>query len=234
MPLPKIEQPLFDLTIPSTGKNVKFRPFTVKEEKILLIAQESNDIKQIVNSIKQIVGNCVYDVDVDKLAMFDLEYILINLRAKSVNNEIEFKIKDPDTEEEIELSLDINDIEVKISDDHSKVIKLSDDIHIMMKYPQIDQLIDLQKSEKENQSEALFEIMMGCIDSVVQGEEVYSLKDFTKAEVDEFLESLSSHHVESIKNFFDTMPILRYEKKYKREDGTEKTFVAEGTETFFI
>jgi hypothetical protein len=234
MPLPKIQQPLFDLTVPSTEKKVKFRPFTVKEEKILLVAQESKDIDQIINSIKQIVNNCVEDIDVDKLAMFDLEYILINLRSKSVSNEIEFKIRDPDTEEEVELTIDINDFEMKKDPEHNKVIQLSDDIHIVMSYPKIDQLKTLQESNEKNQTEVIFNMMMDCIESVVQDEEVLSLKDFTEQEVNEFLESLSSQHIQLIRKFFDTMPTLRYEKKYKRADGIEKTFVAEGTETFFI
>lgn len=234
MALPKIQQPLFELTIPSTEQRVQYRSFTVREEKILLIAQESKDIDQIITSIKQIVNNCIENIDVDQLAMFDLEYILINLRSKSVSNEIEFKIRDPETEEEIDLTLDIKDIEMKKNPDHNKVIKISDDIHISMKYPKIDQLKLLSNSTEENQAEVLFDMMMGCIESVVQGEEVYQLKDFTKEEVDEFLNSMTSQHIAEIKKFFDTMPSLRYEKKYKRKDGIEKTFVAEGTETFFI
>ena len=234
MPLPKIQQPLFDITVPSTEKKVKFRPFTVKEEKILLIAQESRELDEIINSIKQIVNNCVEDIDVDKLAMFDLEYLLINLRAKSVSNEVEFKIRDPDTDEEIDLSLDISDICMKKDPDHTKVIQISDNVHVMMRYPKIDQLKDLGSSTEQNQSELLFDMMMGCIESVVEGEEVYQLKDFSQQEIDDFLNSLTTKHIEMIKAFFDTMPVLRYEKKYKRKDGTEKTFVAEGTETFFI
>jgi hypothetical protein len=234
MPLPKIQQPLFELTIPSTEKKVKYRPFTVKEEKILLIAQESKDLEQIIISIKQIINNCIEGIDVSELAMFDLEYILINLRARSVGNEIEFKIKDPETDEDVDLVLDIDDIQVKKDPDHNKLIPISDDLIMSMKYPKIDQIIALKDSNEENESEMLFDLMMGCIESIVEGEQVYQLKDFTEKEVSEFLDSLTSAHVQKVKEFFDTMPVLRYEKKYKRKDGTEKTFVAEGTETFFI
>jgi hypothetical protein len=234
MALPKIQAPLFDLTVPSTKKKVKFRPFTVKEEKILLIAQESKDIDQIILAIKQIINNCIEGIDVESLATFDMEYILIHLRAQSVGNEIEFKIKDPETEEAIEMSLDINDIKLHENKDHNPLIQISDDFYIKMRYPKLDMLKTLQNIEEKDKQIAMFNMMIECIDSVIQGEEVYQLKDFSKQEVDEFIESLTSQHVNMIKEFFDTMPVLRYEKEYKRSDGTTKTFVAEGTETFFI
>jgi len=234
MGLPKIQQPLFELTIPSTDKKVKFRPFTVKEEKILLIAQESKDIEQVILAIKQIVGNCVQDIDVDQLAMFDLEYMLINIRAKSVSNEIEFAIKDPETEEKIEMALNIEDIQIKRDPNHNKLIKINDDVTIEMTYPRIDQLKNLAEASDDTRDTVLFDMMMGCIKSVVSGDQVYNLSDFGEQDVDEFVGSLSSSNIASIKAFFDTMPMLRYEKKYHVSDGTEKTFVAEGTETFFI
>jgi len=234
MALPKIQQPLFELKLPSTGKKVKFRPFTVREEKILLIAQESSDIDQVILSIKQIVNNCVEGVNVDQIAMFDLEYLLINLRARSVSNEIEFKIKDPETEETIELSLDINDVEIKKNKDHTNVIKITNDVSMTMAYPKIDQIRMLKDATEENKNDILFKMMVSCIDSVVDGEEVMRLKDFSEEEVDEFIDSLSTKHIGDIKKFFDTMPTLRYEKEYVREDGVKKKFVAEGTETFFI
>lgn len=235
MALPKIQQPLFELTVPSTKKKVKYRPFTVKEEKVLLIAQESKEIDQIILSIKQIINNCVQDIDVEKLAMFDMEYILLNLRARSVNNLIEFKIKDSETEEEVELAINVDEVEVFENKEHNKNIKLGDDIIIGMKYPQIDQLKILKDAKTElEQNEALFKMMIGCIDTVVQGEEVYRLSDFTEKEVDEFIDGFTTEHINQIKKFFDTMPVLRFEKKYTRKDGVVKTFVAQGTETFFI
>jgi len=238
MALPKISQPLFELTIPSTGRKVNYRPFTVKEEKILLIAQESKDLNQIITAIRQIVTNCLQDIsesDLDNLAMFDLEYLLINLRAKSVGDEVEFSIKDPDTEEVVELALDLNDIQIHKNENHDKLIHINDDISITMRYPRLDQLKTLSNlEEQESAEEALFDTMIDCIDSVVEGEEVYKTKDFTRDEITEFVDSFSSKNIEGIKTFFETMPKLRYETKYKLKDGTEKTFVAEGTETFFI
>lgn len=233
MALPKIDLPLFELTIPSTNKKVKFRPFTVKEEKILLIAQESNDSKQMVLAIKQILNNCLQDIDVNSLATFDLQYVLLNIRAKSVNNEVTFNIKDPDTNESIELTIDINDIEIKRSKDHNKVIKITDTIALQMRYPTIEYIEDIDP-EQEKSSNDLYKIMVECIESVVDGDQVYKLKDFTEKEVTDFLDSLTAEVAMKIKKFFDTMPVMRYEKKYKNKNGAEKTFVAEGMETFFI
>ena len=233
MGLPRIDLPLFELTIPSTNKKVKFRPFTVKEEKILLIAQESNDSKQMVLAIKQILNNCLQGIDVNTLATFDLQYILLNIRAKSVNNEVTFNIKDPETNETVEIVIDINDIEIKRSPDHNKVIKITDTIALQMRYPTIEYIEELDP-EKDKSSDDLFNIMIECIESVVDGDQVYKLKDFTQQEVTDFLDSLTADVAMRIKKFFDTMPVMRYEKKYKNKNGVEKTFVAEGMETFFI
>lgn len=231
MALPKIDLPLFEITIPSTGKKTKFRPFTVKEEKILLIAQESKDQKQIVLAIKQIINNCLNNVDVESLAVFDLQYLLLNIRAKSVNNEITFNITDPDTNESIELTFDINTIEIKKDPSHNRLIKVTDDISINMSYPNSD---TLEFIAGEGESKPMFDVISNCIESVIQGDVVYKLKDFSKKEVNEFVESLSSDVIVRIKEFFDTMPVLRYEKIYKNKNGVEKKFVIEGMETFFI
>jgi len=235
MPLPKIDQPLFELTIPSNGETVKFRPFTVKEEKILLIAQESNDIDQVVLSIKQILTNCIQDYDIDKLAVFDLEYILIQIRSKAVNNLLKFRVSDPDTEEMVDLELDIDEIEIVRNEDHKKIIRVTDTISLSMKYPSIDFIKVLRQGEdSEDQSAALFDLMRDCIDTVVEGESVYKISEFTVQEVTDFIDTLDGNVLNLIKEFFDTIPKMRFETKYKLKDGTEKTFVAEGTETFFI
>lgn len=233
MPLPKIDQPLFEMTVPSTGKKVKYRPFTVKEEKILLIAQESKDIDQVVLSIKQILTNCLQNYDIEKLAVFDLEYILLQIRAKAVNNILRFKVVDPDSEEEVELELNVDDIQIMRSENHKKIVDVTDTIKLSMKYPTIDFIRNLQGGE-EDQQNAIFELMKGCIEAVIDGEQIYKLTDFTEEEVNEFLDSLNSSVINSVKDFFDTIPKMRYETSYVLKDGTEKKFVAEGTETFFI
>lgn len=235
MPLPKIDQPLFELTIPSNGDTVKYRPFTVKEEKVLLIAQESNDIDQVVLSIKQILNNCIQDYDIEKLAVFDLEYILIQIRAKAVNNVLKFRVTDPDTEETVDIELDVEDIEIVRDENHKKVVPVSDSISLAMKYPSIDFIKMLRENEDaESQQEALFDLMKTCIDSVVEGDTVYKIEDFTDEEVTDFTDSLNSSVLENIRDFFNTIPKMRFETTYRLKDGTEKKFVAEGTETFFI
>ena len=235
MPLPKIQQPLFDLTIPSTNKKVKFRPFTVKEEKILLIAQESKDLSQIILAIKQIINNCIEGINVDKLSTFDVEYILLKIRSVSVGNEIEVSFIDNETEEKIELTIDINEIEIKRFEEHNKLIKVDDNVSLNMTYPKVNDLDFLKEdiSEKERQ-EKLFNVMVSCIDQVVNGEEVFSTSDFSQEEIDEFVNSLSGGVIKEIKTFFETMPKVRIEKLYKVKSGATKTFVVEGMETFFM
>jgi hypothetical protein len=233
MPLPKIDQPLFELEIPSSREKVKYRPFTVKEEKILLIAQESKDMSQVVLAIKQIMRNCLVDLDPDLLTVFDLEYVMIKIRAKAVNNELEFNIKDPDTEEEIQINLDINEIEIHRPENHVNVVSVSDDISLKLKYPTIDYLISLG-TEGKTEADAMFDMIGECIDTVVQGDEVFKIADFTKEEVNDFIEGLTSDIMARVKEFFDTMPQMRYEHKYTNKNGKDQTFVVKGTETFFI
>ena len=231
MALPKIELPLFELEVPSTGKKVKYRAFTVKEEKILLIAQESKDIDQIILAMKQIVSNCVHDVDPDKLATFDMEYIVINIRSKSVNNVIEFNIRDPDTKEQIPLSMNLDEIRVKFNPDHSNIIKINDDSVLLMRYPTINELHTLAKTKTK---EAIFNTMVARIDRIESGGAVYMTSEYAKEELIEFVDSLSNNTLDQMKKFFDTLPVLRFECKYKNKNGAEKTFVVEGMETFFI
>jgi len=234
MGLPKLDKPIFEITIPSTGKTVTYTPFTVKEEKILLIAQESKDTNQMILAIKQIIGNCIPDIDVDSLATFDIEYLLLNLRAQSVNNILSFTIKDPDTEEEIPLEIDINEIEVQFDEDHTNKIELSENTILKMRYPSaknLDSMIGLSESNDVNK---MFEAMVSCFDVLGHGEDVYKFSEYTDKEVMDFVDSMSSKNIQDVKKFFDTMPSLHYEKKYTNSNGDEKTFVVKGTETFFI
>jgi hypothetical protein len=237
MALPKIDQPLFDIIIPSTKKKVRYRPFTVKEEKILLIAQESKDQNQILLAIKQIITNCVENVDVDKLAIFDLEYLILNIRAKSVNNEIDFGFMDPDSEERIDVSIDVNDIEVQFDPDHSKKIDIDSQYYMMMRYPSLEEVRQMQSvnDEESTNTEQMFNTMLSCIDTLVDQEtdEVYKLSEFTSEEVADFVDGFNSTIVESIQKFYITMPKLRHVIEYKDKKGKAKTFVVEGMDSFF-
>jgi hypothetical protein len=232
MPLPKIDQPLFSLVIPSTQKKVKYRPFTVKEEKILLIAQESKEEDQILDSVMQVIQNCVQDdINVEELAMFDLEYILVQLRSKSVSNLIEFKIDDNGST--YGLSMDLNEMSVDFQQNHSKNIIIGDNATLVMKYPTIKELWSYMKSNNDD-TESLFKVLVSCVDMVVYNDEVYKMKDQTEKERMEFIESLSSKSMSDVKNFFETMPAVKHDIPYKTKDGEEKKFTLKGMDAFFI
>jgi hypothetical protein len=233
MPLPKIELPLYELTLPSNGNKIQYRPFTVKEEKILLTAQQSEDSEQIVMAIKQIVNNCIQDYDIDKLALFDLEYILINIRSRSVDNNVEFEIKDPDTDEKIKLKLNLQNVKVYKDENHTNRIPVDDKYTLFLKYPTIDDFASIL-NKKELSAEKSYEILISCIDILASEDEVYNFKDFTKKQVDEFVESLNSDVTKKIKTFFDTMPKVRHEMPYKNSKGEEKVFTIQGTQSFFM
>ena len=232
MSLPKIEHPLFNITIPSTGEKVKFRPFTVKEEKILLIAQQSDDSEQVVQSIKQIINNCVQDIDVDKLAMFDLEFIILSLRSKSVNNIIDFSVVDPETEDRVNLSLNLDTVQVVYNDKHDKNIKIDEKSLFTMRYPSINELSKL--IDDPQNEEVVFKALVNCVDKLFYGDQVYDMTSYSYEERSEFVESLDSNILSAMRAFFETMPKIRHEIEYKNSNGNKKTFVIEGLDNFFI
>lgn len=237
MAIPKINLPLYEAEIPSTGQKIKFRPFTVKEEKILLMAQESKDLEQTILAILQILGNCITDdIDVEKLAVFDIEYLMLMIRAKSVSNEIEFSITDPDTNEEVSLKFNVDVMSVNRNPKHTNKIKISDDTVLTMRYPTFKQLSSLKgltDTKKESYTSVLIKMMMECIDTLYQGEDRYQFAEFSTKEVEEFFENLPASVVSDMETFFDTMPSLKQEFHYKDSTGKDKTFTVEGTETFF-
>lgn len=231
--LPKIDLPLFELELPSTGEKIKYRPFSVKEEKILLVAQESDDPEQTVLSVKQIVNNCLVDTKVEKLAMFDLEYILLMLRSKSVDNNIKFGVKDPDTEENVELEIDLNEVKVTRDEEHTNQIRINDDYVLFLRYPTIEEFIKIAGSDAKDPLTNYF-IMTSCLDKVASEEDVYKFSDYSDEEIDDFMENLQGDVIKKIQNFFETMPKLRHEMKYTNSEGKEQTFVIEGMRSFFI
>lgn len=233
MALPKIDLPLYQCELPSTGKKIKYRPFTVKEEKILLTAQESKESAQIILAIKQILSNCLQDVDVSQLSVFDIEYMLIQLRSRSVDNMTEFEVTDPETDEKVKLELNLSDVKVSRHKDHDNKIKISDEYTLFLRYPTIDQFEALMDKEEQT-AEDSYDMLISCLDKLASKDEVYKFSDFSKKEVNEFAESLHSDTIKSIKTFFDTMPKVRHEIPYTNSKGNKKTFVLEGTQTFFI
>ncbi len=233
MSLPKIDLPIYELSLPSTGKQVKFRPFTVKEEKILLTAQESKDTKQVILAIKQILNNCLINMDIDKLSVFDLEYLLVMIRSKSINNIVDFEIEDPDTKETIELQIDLSNVKVEKSKNHKNTIAL-DPYILYLKYPNIDEF-EVMLTKEEQTAEDGYNLMLSCLDKLISADDqVYVFKDFTKTEINDFMESLPGDVVSQIKLFFETIPKVRHEITYVNSKGDSKVFVIQGTQSFFI
>lgn len=233
MALPKIDLPIFETTLPSTKKKIKYRPFTVKEEKILLVAQQAGDAEQELIAARQIVNNCVIDADVDTFAMFDLEFMLLTLRARSVDNNVEFTIKDDETGETIPLELDLEKIKVSYDDEHTNKIKLNDEFWLFLKYPSIEEFTKIVKMDPADPLVNYF-IMVSCLDRVVSEDETYHFKDYTDEDIEAFMDDLTGDTIKGVQKFFATMPKLRHEMPYKREDGKERTFVIEGMRSFFI
>ena len=214
MPLPKIATPTYELELPSTGKTIKYRPFLVKEEKVLVIALESEDTKQITNAIKAVLKNCVLTkgIKVETLPTFDIEFLFLNIRGKSVGEEIEVNIVCPDDgETNVPVFIDLDSIQVETSDDHTNQIKLDSDLMMEMKYPSLEQFIknnfDFQEGNQMDQS---FELIATCIDKIYNEDEVWATADCTKKEVKDFLESMNSSQFKEIEKFFESMPKLKH------------------------
>ena len=233
MSLPKIDLPIMELELPSTREKIKYRPFTVKEEKILLVGQASEDPTKEILAARQVVNNCLLDKDVSDLAMFDLEYVLLILRARSVNNLIEFKIKDNETQEDVELNLDIDNISLTRYDDHTNEIDINDTYKLFLKYPTIDQFLKLTQLDEDDPL-ADYLVLCTCIDYIASDDEVYYFKYYTQEEIDTFMDDLSGQAIKGIQKFFETTPRLRHEMKYTNKEGKEKTFVIDGLRSFFI
>ena len=236
MPLPKIVTPSFELTLPSTGKKIKYRPFLVKEEKILILAIESNSMKDITRAIKDILKNCnlTKDVKVDELPTFDIEYLFLNIRARSIGESIDLVITCPDDEKtKVNSKIYIDEIEVQKNDEHDINIKIDDTYTMKMKYPSLDQFID-ENFVFEGQSDNSFEIIASCIDMVYSEEEAWEAKDCSKKELLEFVEQLNSMQFKQIEKFFDTMPQLSHEIEVENPNTKVKsTVLLEGLASFF-
>ena len=232
MALPKIDLPLNTITLPSDESQVLYRPFTVKEEKILLVAAESKDPLVEMVAIKQVVNNCLFDKPIEEISMLDLEYIFLKLRATAVNNTAQFTITDPDTEESIPLDFDLEAMEVLRDPNHSKEIRINDDLVLYLKYPNID---DFTKIVGMDPADPLvnYVIMVSCLDKLATEDEVHDFDDYTEEDIAEFMDNLTGDIVKKISNFFETMPKLRQEIKYTNSNDEEKIFVIEGMRSFF-
>ena len=238
MPLPTIVTPSYELELPSTGKKVKYRPFLVKEEKLLVLALETENTKDISTAIKTVLKNCIQSrgVKVDNLPTFDIEYLFLNIRGKSVGEEVEVNLIAPDDEvTQVPVTINIDDIQVKKSEDHNNKIKLDENLMMEMKYPSLDQFIksnfDFGEEVSMDQS---FDLIGSCIDKIYNEEEVWSAADCTKKEVKEFLEQMNSMQFKEIEKFFETMPKLSHSVTFTNpKTKVESTVSLEGLSSFF-
>jgi hypothetical protein len=230
MALPKIKHPTYKATIPSTKKEVTLRPFTVQEEKILLMAKSTEKTADIVSAVKQIIQNCVQEsIDIEKLATFDIEYLFIRLRAKSVGEIVDLEYTDPDTKEVIRFKLNLDDVQVKFNDGHTNKIKIMDDVGIAMRYPTLEELKSIEEGGDEEKT--VTTVLKRCIDKIYDKDNVYT--DYTDQELDEFINSLPLESMTSIKEFFDTMPSLEHTVELKNKAGETKKIVLKGINSFF-
>ena len=238
MPLPKIATPTYELELPSTGATVKYRPFLVKEEKVLVIALESEDNKQITNAIKAVLKSCILSkgIKVENLPTFDIEYLFLNIRGKSVGEDLEVNIICPDDEEtQVPVTINLDEIEVQRDDKHTNKIKIDNSIMMEMKYPSLDQFIknNFDFNDK-NMMDQSFELIATCIDKIYTEDEVWASADCTKKEMKDFLEQMNSNQFKEIESFFETKPKLSHTIKVTNPKTKVKSdVVLEGLASFF-
>jgi hypothetical protein len=240
--LPKIDVPVYEIKLPSTGESIKFRPFTVKEEKLFLMAYESEDVKYSVDTIIQVLNNCIVsDIDVKELPTFDIEYLFLNLRARSIGEIVNLKYRcnnDVGTEEEpkkcnssVEIEVNVLEIEPSKNPNHTNKIELNENLGIVMKYPKMGLIKDNSESDDFN---VVLELIISCIDYIYDKDNIYYAKDSTKEELTEFLDSLQSKDLEKIKDFFDTMPKLKKHMDFScNKCGYHESIELEGLQSFF-
>ena len=234
MALPKLNTVTYDLKLPSSGQKIEYRPFLVKEQKALMIAQESGEDAQIEKAFAQIINDCVLD-DVDPyiLPMFDIEYVFLRIRGKSVGEKVKLSVLCPDDKKtRVEVEVNLEEVDVQMSVDHSNTIELNDGISVIMKYPCLG---DMSGFNEEGEVKSLFEMIKRCVSEVRQGDTIYNRVDITDKELDEFIDSMSAENFEQVANFFNTMPKLIHVVEVKNPKTKKKSEVPiEGLQNFFV
>lgn len=241
MPLPKISTPTYDLVLPSTGKTIKYRPFLVKEEKILILALESQSTKEITNAIKQVLKDCILTkgIKVEELPTFDIEYIFLNVRGKSVGESLDLIVTcGDDGETQVPVTVFIDQIQVQEDPEHNRDIQLDTDLVLRMKYPSLDQFIktnfDFSSNQSSSSIDRSFDIIASCIDVIFNAEESWSAADSTKKELTDWIETLTPNQFKEIERFFDTMPRLSHTVKVTNpKTKVESEVTLEGLTSFF-
>ena len=237
MTLPIINTPEYRLNVPSTDEEIRYRPFLVKEEKVLLIAQETGTDKATYEAIRTIIKSCTLDeIDIDKLPLFDMEYIFLNIRAKSVGEVAKLKVKCPDDEEtEVDVEVDLTKIQVQMDDSHDARIELTDDIGVLMQYPNFETVTNQSiETPKGQETEKLFDMISDCMCQIWHGEETYDAMDYSTKERKAFLDSLNHQQFEKLQNFFETMPTLKHDiEVINPKTNVTSTLTLQGLSSFF-
>ena len=238
MPLPKISTPTYEMVLPSSNKKIKYRPFLVKEEKVLILAMESQDTATVANAVKDVLKNCILSrgIKVEKLSTFDIEYLFLNIRGKSVGEAIEVMVTCPDDgKTQVPTSINIDEIKVIIDDDHQRDIKLDDTYSLRMRYPSLDEFVKNNFATASDISvDDTFDLIASCVDQVYSEEEYWAAADCTQKELTQFVESLNSNQFKEVEKFFDTMPKLSHTVKVINPNTKkENEVVLEGLQNFF-
>ena len=239
MPLPTISTPTYELTLPSSGKKIKYRPFLVREEKVLIMALESEDTKQITNSVIDILNSCILSkgIKLETLATFDIEYLFLNIRSKSVGETIDVNIVCPDDNKtQVAVTVDVDSIKIKKDRKHKNVIKLDDNLSLKLKYPSMTQFIDSNFESKIDESEvkSTLDMIISCIDVIFNEEESWPASESTAKELEDFVDQLNTKQFKLIEDFFATMPKLTHTIKVKNPNtGVESEVRLEGLAAFF-
>ena len=231
--LPKLDTPTYRLTLPSTKEEIQYRPFLVKEQKLLMMAQESENDNEVVDMVSQIVNACTFEkIDVDTSPMFDIEYIFLQIRGKSVGEKIDLNITCPDDEKtSVPVQVDINDISVLMSEEHNNEIDLNNDIKMVFRYPLLKDVKGIPANTKD--VDLIFYLLNSCIESISHKEEIYNRVDISEKELTEFIDSLTGEQFERITDFFQTMPKLRHVIPVKNpKTEVESEVVLEGMASF--
>ena len=236
MTLPRINVPEYSLVVPSTDEEIKFRPFLVKEEKLLLMAQETGADAALYSAIKNLIKNCCFDkIEVDRLPLFDIEYIFLQIRAKSVEEIAKLKVICPDDGvTEVGIEVDLTKLQVQMDDDHNPRIQLSDDIGLLMSYPNLSTVITVNEDDPDNTYETMFKMIQDCMYQIWQGEETFDVVDYSDVDKKTFLESLNHNQFAKIQTFFETMPQLKHEVEITNpKTQIKSTVTLEGMNSFF-
>ena len=237
MPLPKINTPTYELSLPSNGKKIKYRPFLVREEKILIMALETENQKQITNAVVEILDACIMTrgIKVENLATFDIEYIFLNVRSKSVGETINVNIICPDDEKtSVEIPIDLESIKVKKDKSHTNIVKIDDNLSLKLKYPSMDQFIENNFESTDETIKNTMKLITSSIDIIFSEEESWNASESTQKELEEFIEQLNSKQFQTIEKFFDTMPKLSHKVKVTNpKTNVESTVILEGLAAFF-